>query len=66
MNVSTCTEPVLAHAAEVVAPEVDEHHVLGALLLVGQQALGDARVLGGVGARAGACPRSGASRRGAR
>ena len=29
---------VLAHAAEVVAPEVDEHHVLGALLLVGEQA----------------------------
>ena len=28
---------VLADAAEVVAPEVDEHHVLGALLLVGQQ-----------------------------
>ncbi len=30
---------VLAHAAEVVAAEVDEHHVLGALLLVGQQVL---------------------------
>ena len=28
---------VLADAAEVVAAEVDEHHVLGALLLVGQQ-----------------------------
>ena len=33
---------VLAHAAEVVAAEVDEHHVLGALLLVGEQVLGDA------------------------
>ena len=37
MNVSTLTRPVLADAAEVVAPEVDEHHVLGALLGVGQQ-----------------------------
>ena len=41
---------VLAHPAEVVAPEVDEHDVLGALLLVGEQALGDPRVLGLVGA----------------
>ena len=32
---------VLAHAAEVVAAEVDEHHVLGALLLVGEQLVGD-------------------------
>ena len=37
MNVSTATRAVLAHPPEVVAPEVDEHHVLGALLLVGQQ-----------------------------
>ena len=50
MNVSTCDRPVLAHAAEVVAPEVDEHHVLGALLLVGEQVLGDHGVLLGVGA----------------
>ena len=42
--------PVLAHPPEVVASEVDEHDVLGALLLVGQQTLGDHRVLGGVGA----------------
>ena len=28
------------HAREVVAPEVDEHHVLGAVLLRGEQALG--------------------------
>ena len=35
----------LAHAAEVVAAEVDEHHVLGALLLVGQQLLGDRLVV---------------------
>ena len=39
MNVSTSTAAVLAHAAEVVAAEVDEHHVLGALLLVGEQLL---------------------------
>src|SRR4051794_5077025 len=37
--------PVLAHAPEVVAAEVDEHHVLGALLLVGEQLLADAAVL---------------------
>ena len=42
--------PVLADAPEVVAPEVDEHDVLGALLLVGEQPLGDAGVLGRVGA----------------
>ncbi len=43
---------VLAHAPEVVAPQVDEHHVLGALLLVGEQLLGDpAVVLGGVAPR---------------
>ena len=41
---------VLAHAAEVVAAEVDEHHVLGALLLVGEQVGGDLAVLVGVAA----------------
>ena len=50
MNVSTSTRAVLADAAEVVAAEVDEHHVLGALLLVGQQLRGDRDVLLGVGA----------------
>ena len=35
----------LAHPPEVVAAEVDQHHVLGALLLVGQQVLGDRLVL---------------------
>ena len=39
---------VLAHAAEVVAAEVDEHHVLGALLRVGEQLLGDPPVVLGV------------------
>ena len=41
---------VLAHAPEVVPPQVDEHHVLGALLLVGEQLLGDLLVLGRPGA----------------
>ena len=59
MNVSTCDRAVLAHAAEVVAPEVDEHHVLGALLLVGQQALGDRARPRRRRRRAGACRRSG-------
>ena len=52
---------VLAHAPEVVAPEVDEHHVLGALLLVGQQLARDPPVLlGGGAARAGSGDRLGA------
>ena len=51
MNVSTVDRAVLADAAEVVAAEVDEHHVLGALLLVGEQVLGDPRVLGRVAPR---------------
>ena len=37
--------PPVAHATEVVAPEVDEHQVLGALLLVGEQLLGERVVL---------------------
>ncbi len=36
---------VLADPPEVVAAEIDEHHVLGALLLVGQQLGGDPAVL---------------------
>ena len=35
----TFTEPCLAHAGEVVAPEVDEHDVLGAVLLGREQPL---------------------------
>ena len=54
---------VLAHAAEVVAAEVDEHHVLGALLLVGQQLGGDRACPRRRRRRAGGCRRSGASRR---
>ncbi len=50
---------VLAHPPEVVAAEVDEHHVLGALLLVGEQVGGDLAVLVGVAAaRAGAGDRA--------
>ena len=41
MNVVDLDRAVLAHPPEVVAAEVDEHHVLGALLLVGEQVLGD-------------------------
>ena len=37
---STLTPAVLAYAADVVAAEVDEHHVLGALLGIGEQPLG--------------------------
>jgi hypothetical protein len=36
---------VFAHPPQVVAPEVDEHDVLGALLLVGEQLGGQSRVL---------------------
>ena len=51
---------VLAHAPEVVAAEVDEHHVLGPLLRIGEQLLGDPAILLGVGpARAGAGDRPG-------
>ena len=39
MNVSTSTVPYSQTRPEVVAAEVDEHHVLGALLLVGEQVL---------------------------
>jgi hypothetical protein len=42
MKVSTATQ--------VVASQVHQHHVLGALLLVSQQLLGDAAVLVDVGA----------------
>ena len=40
--------PVLAHPPEVVAAEVDEHHVLGSLLGIGEQLFGDPAVLVGV------------------
>ena len=34
---STCTLPALRDAAEIVAREIDEHHVLGVFLHVGEQ-----------------------------
>jgi len=52
---------VAGHAADVVAPEVDQHHVLGPLLGVGQQLLGESAVLflaGPAAARAGQRPRN--------
>ena len=39
------TEPILGDAADVVAAQVDEHDVLGPLLGVGQQFVGEALVL---------------------
>ena len=38
----------LAHAAEVVAQHVDDHHVLGTVLGAGQQLAGERAVLGAV------------------
>ena len=40
-----------AHPAQVVAPQIDQHDVLGPLLLVGTQIGDQAPVFGGVGAR---------------
>ena len=45
MYCGTRTDAVLADAAEVVAPEIDQHDVLGALLLVALQLLGQAQIL---------------------
>ena len=45
MNCGTRTRAVVAHAAEIVAPEVDEHDVLGALFLVALELLGQAQIL---------------------
>jgi hypothetical protein len=50
MKLVTATEPYCARRPTSLRPEVDEHHVLGALLLVGEQLGGEARVL--VGRRA--------------
>jgi len=60
MSSSTCTLPGATDAAQVVAAQVDEHHVLGALLLVGAQVVHEPPILGVVGAppaRAGDGPR---------
>ena len=57
----TCTLPDLGHAADVVAAEVHQHDVLGLLLLVGQQFVGQLAVLLLRRAARAACRRSGRS-----
>ena len=51
----------LRDAADVVAPEIDQHHVLGALLGIGEQLALERAVLGLGRRRAGACRRSAAA-----
>ena len=63
MSSSTCTLPGVADAAQVVAAQVDQHDVLGALLLVGAQVVDEAPVLGVVGAAPRVCRRWAASPR---
>ena len=65
MKSTTSTLPGVADPAEVVAAEVDEHHVLGALLVVGEQFLGESASSSGVAPRGG-YRRSGAAGRGRR
>ena len=43
MRSGTVTDAVLGHASHVVAAEIHQHAVLGELLLVRQQVLGEAR-----------------------
>ena len=43
---------IIGHAADVVAPQVDQHDVLGTLLGIGQQLFGQRPVLGFVGTAA--------------
>ena len=50
MYLLTVTRPGASHTAEIVASEVDQHHVLGALLGVPLELLGEDRVLASVGA----------------
>ena len=45
MNAVSRTRAELGHPADVVAAEVHQHEVLGALLGVGRQLLGERRVL---------------------
>ena len=45
-----------AHPTEVVAQDVDDHHVLGAVLGAGQQLAGQGAVLGPVAAARAGCP----------
>ena len=55
-----------ADPAQVVAAQVDQHHVLGAFLRVGEQLGGERGVLLRGARRAGGCRRSGAAAPGAR
>ena len=59
MNSSTCTRAAAADAAEVVALEVDQHHVLGPFLLVAAAARRAALRRRAASRRAAACRRSG-------
>ena len=52
--------PDLGHAPHVVPPEVDEHHVLGALLRIGQELALERQRPPPASCRAGACRRAGA------
>ena len=45
----------LGHAADVVAAQIDQHHVLGPLLGIGQQFLGQPAVFFVASPRAAAC-----------
>ena len=69
MNCGTWTDPYFTDAADIVAPEIDEHDVLGSPLLVALQFLPESQVLFvGAASRAGArdrvCfPRGGPSTR---
>jgi hypothetical protein len=55
MYLLTVTVPGSRHAAKVVAPEVDQHHVFGALLRVALELLGEDGVFALIGpARSGA------------
>ena len=51
----------LRDAADVVAAEIEQHQVLGALLGVGQQLLGERAVLAPASRRAAGCRRSAGS-----
>ena len=57
----TFTDAGFGDAADVVAAEVDQHDVLGALLRIGQQFLGERAILLGRRAARGACRRWGAA-----
>ena len=61
MYLLTVTVPGPGDPPEVVAPEVDEHHVLGPLLGVALELLGEQGVLAGIDAARPRARRSGGS-----